>query len=103
MDKKAVIEIAKKYSEEIRNFLPVKKVVLFGSFARGDQKEHSDIDIAVIVDKIIGDYLDLSSKLFSVRYPIDLRIEPILFEEGYDPSGFLEEIYRTGIVVYQAA
>jgi uncharacterized protein len=103
MDKETVIEIVKEYSEEIRSFLPVKKVILFGSFARGDQKEHSDIDIAVVVEKIKGDYLDLSSKLFSVRRPIDSRIEPILFEEGYDPSGFLEEIYRTGIIVYQAA
>ena len=103
MDKEAVIEIAKEYSKEVRNFLPVKKVILFGSFSRGDQKRNSDIDIAVVVDKIKGDYLDLSSKLFSIRRTIDLRIEPILFEEGYDPSGFLEEIYKTGIVVYQVA
>lgn len=103
MDKDAVIKIAQEYSEEIRNFLPVKKVILFGSFARGDQREYSDIDIAVVVEKINGDYLDLSSKLFKLRRPVDFRIEPILFEEGYDPSGFLEEIYRTGIVVYQTA
>lgn len=103
MDKDAIIKIAKEYSEEIRNFIPVKKVILFGSFTRGEQKEYSDIDIAVVVEKINGDYLDLSSKLFKLRRTVDIRIEPILFEDGYDPSGFLEEIYRTGIVVYQTA
>ena len=100
MDKDKAIEIVKKYSDAIISLFPVKKVILFGSYSRGDQKKHSDIDVAVVVDEIKGDYLTLSAELFSLRHPVDLRIEPVLFEEGDDPFGFLEEITKTGILVY---
>lgn len=100
MDKDTVIEIIQKYSEAVNAFLPLKKVILFGSYSRNEQKKDSDIDVALIVDTISDDYLTLSAKLFSIRHLFDLRIEPILFEEGNDPTGFLEEISKNGILIY---
>lgn len=48
------------------------------------------------------DYLATSARLFKLRRNIDSRIEPILMEEGNDPSGFLAEILRTGEVIWEA-
>lgn len=77
------------------------KVVLFGSYARGDWRHDSDIDVAVVVKKIEGDFLKAAARLHRLAWPIDFRIEPILFEDGSnDPSGFLEHILKHGIVVY---
>ncbi len=64
-------------------------------------KNYIMIDVAVVLNEITDDYLELNAKLFSMGNEIDSRMEPILFEEGSDPSGFLEEINRTGIIVYQ--
>ena len=51
MDKREVLEKVRKFSEMvIEKYHPVK-IVLFGSYARGDFRDESDIDIAVIVDK----------------------------------------------------
>lgn len=65
-----------------------------------DTPPDSDIDIAVIVDKLDGDYLDQQARLFKLRRSVDLRIEPVLIEYGQDPSGFLKEIMDTGHVIY---
>jgi len=65
-------------------------------------KEHSDIDVAIIVDKIGDNSLESEQQLFKLRRNIDNRIEPILFEkDSFDPSGFFEEIIKTGEIIYQ--
>jgi predicted nucleotidyltransferase len=76
-------------------------VVLFGSYASGTQTSSSDIDVAVIVEHIKGDFLDQEAGLYKKRREIDDRIEPILLEDGDDPSGFLNTIVTTGEIVYR--
>lgn len=102
MDRKTAIEKVKQYADIIAAQFPVRKVVLYGSYARGNARPESDIDVAVVVDRIEGDFLDSASKLFRLRREIDLRIEPVLLEQTHDASGFLEEILRTGELVYSA-
>ena len=99
MDKKSVIELAKRFSEQVYEFMPVQQIILYGSYAKDESKVDSDIDIAVIVEKLDGDYLNAQSKLFKLRRSIDLRIEPIIIEQSDDKSGFLEEILETGIKI----
>ena len=102
MDKEQVIELVKRYSEVVQNIFNVKKVVLYGSYSRGDQKEWSDIDVAVVVDRIEGDFLTAASLLYKLRENIDFKIEPILFAlEEDDKGGFLDHVLKTGIVIYQ--
>ena len=42
-----IIEILKKHEKEIKEKYGVKKIGVFGSYARGEQKDTSDIDILV--------------------------------------------------------
>jgi len=100
MDKEEVIEKVKQFAELIKTHFPVKMVALYGSYAKGTAAKDSDIDVAVIVDEIDGDFLELETKLFKLRRQIDVRIEPILLEDGEDKSGFLEEILKEGKIVY---
>jgi predicted nucleotidyltransferase len=100
MDKAAVIERLNEYVNLVREHFPVQKVILFGSYAKGTAREYSDIDVAVIVDKI-DDILESEYKLYELRRDIDEMIEPLIFEaNSSDPSGFLEEIQKTGEVIY---
>ena len=52
MDKEQALKIAKKYKEIVAEKLPLKAVYLYGSYSKGNYTEGSDIDIAVVVDKL---------------------------------------------------
>jgi predicted nucleotidyltransferase len=102
MDKETAIARVKQYADAVRKSFPVKKVILYGSHARGKARGHSDIDVAVVVRKVEGDFLIFERKLFKLRRDIEPMIEPVLLEEDNDPSGFLAEILKTGEVIYSA-
>lgn len=103
MDKSAVIDRVKRYADLVRNYFPVQKVILYGSYANGTAGKYSDIDVAVVVDKIEGDFLESEAMLFNLTHDVDVNIEPVLFEvDNSDPSGFFEEIKKTGEVIYSA-
>lgn len=95
-----VIDKTKKYSDRVVDFLHLKMIVLYGSYAKGIAHEDSDIDIAVICYSIGDDFLEKSHQLFKLRRGIDSRIEPVLLEKENDKSGFCEEILKTGKVIY---
>ena len=42
-----IIYILRRRDREIRELFPVKRIGLFGSFARGEENESSDVDIMV--------------------------------------------------------
>lgn len=100
MDQK-IIKIAQRYAEKVRDAMPVKMVVLFGSHVSGKPHKDSDIDIAVIVDEFRGDYLKASANLFSLVRGIDTKIEPVLLSRKNDRSGFLAYVLRQGKVIYK--
>jgi predicted nucleotidyltransferase len=77
----------------------IDKVVLFGSYAKGNQSEDSDIDVAIIVNSIDQDYFTYAPLLWKLRREIDDRIEPVLIENSHDESGFLREVLNTGLVI----
>ena len=101
LDKTNALEHAKKYAQLVGEQLHPLKIVLFGSYANGNHTKNSDIDIAVIVNKIDGDFLLLSKQLNKFTRNIDSRIEPVLIQNDEDRSGFLSTILETGITLYQ--
>lgn len=86
----------------IKEGLVFDKVILFGSYAKGDANIYSDIDIA-IVSKYFGknDFKEMS-KLNALTYGVDTRIEahPISYADFLNPvSPFVVEIKKYGILV----
>jgi len=82
---------------------PDSQIILFGSHVTGEAREDSDIDVAVIVPQITGDFLTLAARLCHLRNDIDPMIEPHLLSRENDDSGFVAEVLRTGEVIYRAA
>jgi predicted nucleotidyltransferase len=102
MDKKTVINKVKEYAELVKKAFPVRMIILFGSYAKNCAGEHSDIDVAVVVDRNDQDYLESRQQLFKLGTDVDCRIEPVLIERNQkDLSGFYEEIRNTGEIIYQ--
>ena len=86
----------------IKEGLTFDKIILFGSYARGNAHPYSDIDIA-IVSKFFGknDFKEMS-KLNALTYGIDTRIEahPISSANFLNPvSPFIIEVKKYGILV----
>lgn len=100
MDKSQVLARATKYAKLVSKEFKPQRILLYGSYAKGNWNEDSDIDIAVIVDEVQGDYLEMASMLYRLRRNIDDRIEPVLLEDKADPSGFLAEILKHGQLIY---
>jgi predicted nucleotidyltransferase len=99
MDKTEVIIKVREYSLLLKNYFPLEKVYLFGSYARDSYRVDSDIDVAIIVSHLEGDYFSIHPLLWKLRRQIDDRIEPILIERENDNSGFLSEIQKYGIEI----
>ena len=101
MDEK-IYEKVTQYAELVRKILPVEMVILYGSYARGEENKNSDIDIAVVIEDIDNkDYLEVYKKLFHLILEVDETIEPKLIYRKNNNSGFLESILKDGIIVYK--
>lgn len=62
LTKEIILDTLHENRKKIRSF-GVKKLILFGSYARDEQKETSDIDFLVEFEKgrgLFNDYMDLS-------------------------------------------
>lgn len=99
MDKSEVISIVSQYKVLVTKHFDVESIILFGSYAKGNQNEDSDIDVAIVVNSIDGDFFTYAPLLWKLRREIDDRIEPVLIEKNRDESGFLEEILKTGLII----
>jgi predicted nucleotidyltransferase len=99
MDKREVITKLKKYKKLLSQEMSFDKMILFGSYAKGSQRDDSDVDVAIVVDKLQGDYLLTTPLLWRIRREVDDRIEPIILEKNNDESGFLEEVMKNGILI----
>jgi len=95
------LEIARQFSHEVKALgIHLRKVFLYGSYAKNLQREHSDIDIALVADEFIGvGFEDMKLFLPALRkYTIvqPKTYSPRDYEDG-DP--FIEEIKRTGVEI----
>jgi len=93
--------LALTFADDVAQFCSPRMVVLYGSQITGQATPTSDIDIAVIMDSVPGDYLDFETDLYRIRRHVDDRIEPVLLEIGHDDSGFLATVMRQGEILFQ--
>ena len=102
MDKRKARKLVEEYAKIVVKNMIVNKIILYGSYARGDYKKDSDIDVAVVVQRssLSKDILEDMAKLFKLRREISTDIEPVLLIDEDDASGFLESISKYGEVVY---
>ncbi len=99
MDKNEAISKVKEYRNLLKNHFQLEKVYLFGSYANGTFKKDSDIDVAVVVKRLEGDYFSNTPLLWKLRREIDDRIEPIFIQSDFDDADFLGEVQKYGIEV----
>ena len=86
----------------LRDYGPVEKIILFGSAARGDADEYSDLDL-IIVKETTQRFVRrcVEAPYFSI--PSDIFVyTPQEFEQmKKDENPFLESALAEGIVLYE--
>lgn len=89
----------------------LKKVILYGSYARGDYSPESDIDIMILVDLDESGIRNLRHRLsditFDVNYDYDTQIRPVVqnftfFERWIGAYPFFNNVNNEGIEFYTA-
>jgi predicted nucleotidyltransferase len=96
-----VAKIIRGFISELKREIPIKEIILFGSYAKGSPKEYSDIDLAVISDWFEGKpRIENMQYLSRIAASYNSLIEALPFtEEEYnnlDKRSFLASIIHSG-------
>lgn len=82
-----IIKIAKKNG--------IKKIILFGSRARGDNSERSDIDLAISGGNAWNFYYDIEEEAWTL-----LMFDVVDMDKGISKE-LQTEIDRDGVIIYE--
>ena len=108
--KKEVETVVSTLALQIKTVLGNKltSVILFGSYARGDFEEGSDVDVMVLIDAphdSINDYWnDVADIAFELGWEHGLLISPVIqsseiFNKYKNASGFFKNVLVEGVSI----
>lgn len=104
MDKKAVLDIIFRFRKAIEaRGINVNKLILYGSYARGDYHEGSDIDLILISDDFTNhDYWSRIDLLSEAIYDVFAPIEVVGFtsDEWNKQNSPLRNFAKQGEIIY---
>ncbi len=99
--------IPKKIENKIKEYinvlkkdkLPIKEVILFGSYAKGKANKWSDIDLCVVSPRFKNSFLATQYLWIKRTSDHGVTIEPIGFSptDFKEESSFIREIKKTGV------
>ncbi len=91
MDKNDAIRISKNYLQRLQDSdISFVEAWLFGSYAKGNYDDNSDIDIAIVLGNNIEQSFDTEVKLMIIRQDEETLIEP---------HAFSKEEFNTGLPI----
>ena len=98
-------QILSKIKELVISVEPQATVILYGSYARSDNKKYSDIDILILVDRekiSINDEKKIKYPLYDLEFDTGKVISPVVFtrfdwDTRHRITPFYENIKKDGI------
>ena len=96
-----IVEIIFSIRKKLSSVIKIKKIILFGSYAKGCPNKNSDIDICIVAGQVKNRALAML-KVAPETALIDTRLETVVVsEEDYltENYGIIGEIKRTGIEI----
>ena len=100
-------ELVLEISRLVRNSEPDATVILYGSYARGDEKNDSDIDILVLLEKdriTPSDEQRVSYPLYELEFETGYIINPLViskrdWEKRHRITPFYQNVQREGVIL----
>jgi len=111
-------EMPEKISKSINQLLDLidevfgdraKKVILYGSYARGDYRRNSDIDVMILTDLTDNELIEYRDRLWDLAYEIELENNVILsplvknidkFSKRINVIPFYMNVEKEGVVLH---
>ena len=98
------------FSQELRKVLDNKlsKVIVYGSYARGDYNASSDIDVMVLVKMSDEEIRAVKNEIYDIAFDIELstgiEISPVIkneeqYEYWVDTLPFYRNVREEGVVI----
>ena len=92
-------------TQRIRSVEPDARIILYGSYARGDEKKDSDIDLLILVNKKKVTFQDekrISFPLYDLEFDTGQIISPVIlsltdWNDRHRITPFYENVQNEGI------
>ena len=104
--KREILYRIKRISERLKEKYDANTVILFGSYARGEETEDSDVDLLVVMNTTASSKersWAISQLLIPRPFPVDILVRtPREIKQALEGRDFLiEEILTQGKVLYE--
>jgi predicted nucleotidyltransferase len=99
-------QLLKAFVAKIFSFQPsVKRLYLYGSKARGDFLEESDLDLLIVTDRLLSrrERFEINDLLFELEVQYDVTVSTVyvtIEDIEAKKSLFLREVYKEGILLW---
>lgn len=103
---KAINEFLEKINKILEN--NVKKVILYGSYARGDYEKNSDLDIMILTDLSDEEIVNIRTQIWDIAYDIGLKNDIIIssliknindYNYWLDTLPFYMNVQKEGVIL----
>ena len=105
-----VRNVVYKFSLQLRKLLgsSLSKVILYGSYARGDNHDFSDVDLMILVKMSDSEIKRIENDVYDIAFEIEIEtgidISPIIkneaqYEYWVDTSPFYRNVRDEGVVI----
>ena len=81
----------------VQNVEPNAAIILYGSYARGEQKEESDIDLLILVNNDLSydERKKISYPLFKIESEVGITISPLIYnKEAWENKHYVTPFYK---------
>lgn len=98
------------FLEEVNKILEnnVKKIILYGSYARGDYEKNSDLDIMILTDLSDEEIVNIRTQIWDIAYDIGLKNDIIIsaliknindYNYWIDTLPFYMNVQKEGVIL----
>ncbi len=112
---KKVESIIQEFINKVNEILGtrVKKIILYGSYARGDYRENSDVDIMILTDLSDSEIIEYRDKVSDIAFDIefdhnfDVMLSPLVknidkFNYWLEALPFYINVEKEGVVLSES-
>ena len=109
---KNVKSVIEQFIQGVNNILGnrLKKIILYGSYARGDYNKSSDIDIMILTDLLDDEIEEYKDKIWDYAYDIewdnnfDIQLSPLVrniekYNQRVNIIPFYHNVQKEGVVL----
>lgn len=106
LDREAVVRAVKRAARALARGHPeVRRIIMFGSMARGDAVPGSDVDLLLLLSHSDTPFLDRSVKYHPTGIPVGVDVfaytEAEVARMLLEGNGFVKQAVAEGMVVYE--